>query len=200
MRHSTFAVKLGLAAASAMLCAATASAQPGPLASPFSLSPSAHPTVRAAIGPGASSVGGRCGEAGDRAEPGHSGRAAQSADPGHRHRPDARLVGADADVQHHQQFDRHAGHQRVRGRAEQGHRRAVRHHVRSHAAAALRRELQRVVGQLPRDVHQLLQQLRARAPHRPVAECHATAAAQFQGRQRPPAAGHRPEACARAPT
>jgi outer membrane protein len=44
MRHSTLAVKLGLAAASAVLCAATASAQPSPLASPFSLSPSAQST------------------------------------------------------------------------------------------------------------------------------------------------------------
>jgi outer membrane protein len=47
MRHSTFAVKLGLAAASAMLYTATASAQSGLLTSPLSLSPAAQSTQSA---------------------------------------------------------------------------------------------------------------------------------------------------------
>jgi outer membrane protein len=44
MRYSTLAVKLGLAVASVVVCGATATAQPSPLTSPFSLSPSAQST------------------------------------------------------------------------------------------------------------------------------------------------------------
>jgi outer membrane protein TolC len=51
MRHSTFAATLGLVAASAMLCAATAAAQPSPLTSPFSLSPAAQ-SAQSAQSPG----------------------------------------------------------------------------------------------------------------------------------------------------